>query len=140
MIESDVVTVRLATAFAASTPVISVSARTVLIFIPKDDASDNCEGIDRDLLGVISLPVELSLPVEFDAARAIGELDDRDLTLRLPLVAGALPFRSPHVFHKYRLIEEHSICLKESEGLQFKNSFGRLYGKLGNGPLRASRG
>jgi hypothetical protein len=81
-IENDAVTVRLAIEnFPASTLVISISARSVLIFGLKDDASNDCEGFNRDLLRVISLPVEV------DSARVTCELDDKDLALRLPLVA-----------------------------------------------------
>src|ERR1700689_5517091 len=72
-IENDAVVVRLATEdFPASTLVISVSARSVLIFNLKEDASNDCEGIDRECLRIISLPVEI------DAARVTSELNDRD--------------------------------------------------------------
>jgi hypothetical protein len=81
-IENDAVTIRLAIErFPASTLVISISASSVLIFSLKDDASNDCEGINRDLLRVISLPVEV------DSERVTCELGDRDLALRLPLVA-----------------------------------------------------
>jgi hypothetical protein len=88
-IENDAVTVRLAIDdFPASALVISISARSVLIFSLKDDASNDCEAINHELLRIISLPVEV------DAARVTVtcELDDRDLALRLPLVADALTF------------------------------------------------
>lgn len=81
-IENDAVLVRLALEnFPASILVISISARSVLIFTLKDDASNHCEGINRDLLRVIWLPLEV------DSARVTWELDDRYLALRLPLVA-----------------------------------------------------
>lgn len=84
-IENDAVTVRLAIEdFPASTLVISISAGSLLIFSFKDDASNGCEGID--LLRVISLPVEV------DSTRVTCELGDRDLALRLPLVADAPTF------------------------------------------------
>jgi hypothetical protein len=83
-IENDAVTVRLAIEdFPASPLVISVSARSVLIFSLKDDAGEDYEGFNRDLLRVLSLPVEV------DSARVTCELDDRDLALRLPLLADA---------------------------------------------------
>jgi hypothetical protein len=73
--------------FPASTLIISISGRSVLIFSLKNDASNDCEGneaIDRECLRIISLPVEI------DAAQVTSELNDNDLALRLPLVAGAL--------------------------------------------------
>ena len=69
--------------FPPSTLVISISACSVLIFSLTDDASSDCEDINRDLLRVISIPVEV------DPARVTCELDSRDLVLRLPLVPGA---------------------------------------------------
>ena len=82
-IENDAVTVRLALEdYPASTLVVSVSARSVLIFSLEDDASSDCEGVDREFLRIISLSVEV------DTARVTCELDDRNLALRLPLVAG----------------------------------------------------
>jgi hypothetical protein len=86
-IENDAVTARLAIEdFPASTLVIGISARSVLIFSLNDNASNDREGINRELVGIISLPVEI------DAARVTCELDDRDLAVRLPLMAGALTF------------------------------------------------
>ncbi len=87
-IDSDAVTVRLTIEdFPASTILmISISARGVLIFSLKDDASNDLEGIDREHLRTISLPVEV------DATQVTCELGDRDLALRLPLVAGAPTF------------------------------------------------
>jgi hypothetical protein len=82
-LENRAVTVRLAIeSLPASSLIISVSARSVLIFGLKDDASADCEGFSRDLLRVLSLPVEV------DAARVTCELDDGDLALRLPLATG----------------------------------------------------
>jgi hypothetical protein len=86
-IDNDAVTVRLAIeGFPASTLLISNSARSVLIFSLKDDASSDVEGIDREHLRTISLSVEI------DAARVTCELEDTDLALRLPLVVGAPTF------------------------------------------------
>ena len=83
-IDNDAVTVRLAIKdFPASTLLISISARSVLIFSLREDAGNDCEDISRGLLRVISLPVAV------DSARATCELDDGDLALRLPMVAGA---------------------------------------------------
>ena len=69
-IDSDAVTVRLAIEdFPASTIlIISISARSVLIFSLKDDASNDLEGIDREHLRTIALPVEI------DAERVTCEL------------------------------------------------------------------
>jgi hypothetical protein len=86
-IQNDAVTVKLAIEdFPASTLIVSISARSVLILSLKDDASNDCEGAKREFLRIISLPVEV------DAARVTSELDDRDLAIRLPLLAGALSF------------------------------------------------
>jgi hypothetical protein len=86
-IEIDAVTARLALEdFPASTLVISISARSVLIFSLNDDPSNDCEDINRELLRIISLPVEV------DAARATCELNERDLALKLPLASGAPAF------------------------------------------------
>ena len=86
-IKNDAVTVKLAIEdFPASTLIVSISARSVLILSLKDDASNDCEGAKREVLRIISLPVEV------DAARVTSELDDRDLAIRLPLLAGALSF------------------------------------------------
>jgi hypothetical protein len=86
-IDNDALTVRLAVEdFPACTLLISVSARSVLIFSLKDDASNDVDGIDRTHLRTISLPVEV------DATQVTCELGDRDLALRLPLVAGAPTF------------------------------------------------
>jgi hypothetical protein len=78
LIENDVVTVRIAIDdFPASTLIISISGRSVLIF-RLDEVTD------RECLRIISLPAEI------DAARVTSELNDNDLTLRLPLMGGAL--------------------------------------------------
>jgi len=84
-IENDALTVRLAMEeFSASTIVISISARSVLILDLADNTGNGGEGLNRDLLRIISLPVEV------DAARVTSVLDDGDLAIRLPLLAGAL--------------------------------------------------
>jgi len=92
-IENDAVTVRLAVEdFPASAVVISISARSLLIFTLKDGATNHSqasEGGDRECLRIISLPVEV------DAAHVTCELNDRDLALRLPLVGAALTFSKP---------------------------------------------
>jgi hypothetical protein len=89
-IDNDAITVRLAVEdFPAFTPVVSISVRSVLIFSLKDDASNDCEGINREILRMISLPVEV------DATGVTSELDDRCLAIRLPLVACALTFSKP---------------------------------------------
>ncbi len=81
-IENDAVVVRLANeVFPASILVVSVSTRSVLIFRLKDDANTNCQGINRECVHIISLPVEV------DTAGVTCELDDGDFALRLPLVA-----------------------------------------------------
>jgi hypothetical protein len=86
-IDNDAVTVRLAIEdFPASTLVISISARSVLIFSLKDGTSNDCDDNNRECLRIISLPVEV------DTAGVTCELDDRNLALRLPLVAGAPTF------------------------------------------------
>ena len=84
-IESDAASVRLAIdMFPLATLVLSISPRSILIFSLSDDASNDCEHVNRDLVRVISLPLEV------DSARVTCELDDRDLTLRLPLANGTL--------------------------------------------------
>jgi hypothetical protein len=84
-IENDAVTVRLALEdFPASTLVISISARSVLIFSLDDDANGDRGGMNRELLRLISLPIEV------DAAGVTCEQDDSSLAVRLPLTAGAL--------------------------------------------------
>ena len=86
-IQNDAVTVKLPIEdFPASTLIVSISARSVLILSLKDDASNDCEGAKHEFFRIISLPVEV------DAARVTSELDDRDLAIRLPLLAGALSF------------------------------------------------
>jgi len=73
--------------FPVSTLMISISARSVLIFSLTNDAGGDCEGneqINRECLRIISLPVEI------DAAQVTSELTDDDLTLTLPLAAGAV--------------------------------------------------
>jgi hypothetical protein len=80
-LENDAVTVRLAMEdFPASTLVVSISARSVLIF------SLNDESTNRECVRIISLPVAV------DPARVTHEPDEKDLALRLPLAASALPF------------------------------------------------
>ena len=84
-IENEAILVRLAMEkFPPSTLVISVSSRSLLIFCLRDDASNDCEDSNRDLLRVILLPAEV------DSARLTCEMDDGDLALRLPLAPGAL--------------------------------------------------
>jgi hypothetical protein len=76
-IENDAVLVRLALEnFPASILVISISARSVLIFTLKDDASNHCEGINRDLLCVIWLPCSTStiFPVRIASTENVTEV------------------------------------------------------------------
>ena len=83
-IENDVVAVRLAIEnFPDSALIVSISARSVLIFSLRDDANTDCDDIDREVLRIISLPSEI------DAARVTCELGDRDLALRLPLAGSS---------------------------------------------------
>ena len=80
-IESDAITVRMAIEDFPSAFVVSISARSLLILGLKDGSSNGSGGNNRDLLRVISLPLKV------DSAQVTCELDDRDLALRLPLVA-----------------------------------------------------
>ena len=83
-IENDAVTVRLALeSCPASTLFISISARSVLVFSLDDDANGDRGGMNRELLRIISLPVEV------DAAGVTCEQDNSDLVIRAPLAAGA---------------------------------------------------
>jgi hypothetical protein len=84
-IENGAVMVRLAVeGFSAPTILISISARSVLILSLAEDTSSGCGGLNRDLLRIISLQDEV------DAARVTCELDDRYLTLSLPLVGATM--------------------------------------------------
>lgn len=72
---------------SASTLIISISDRSVLIFSLPDDASKDGEGneeLNRECLRIISLPIEI------DAAQVTTELKDNGLALKLPLAAGAI--------------------------------------------------
>ncbi len=76
-IENDLVTFRLPMeGFAASTVLVSISARSVLILSLEDEARPG--GTDSDFLRVVSLPVAV------DATRVTCELDGGDLVLKLP--------------------------------------------------------
>ena len=86
-IENDFLTAPLSTGnCSASTLVISVSVHSILIFGLKDDADEDRDGIDRECLRILSLPVEV------DAARVTFEFCDTDLSLRLPLAVGDSAF------------------------------------------------
>ena len=86
-IENDFLTARLSiAACSASTLLISVSVHSILIFRLRDVAVEHCDGVDRECLRIISLPVEV------DAARVTFEFCDTDLVLRLPLVVGDSTF------------------------------------------------
>jgi hypothetical protein len=77
-IENDEVTVRLPLErVSASTVLVSISARSALIFSLDDESHPG--GIESDFLRVVSLPVEV------DATRATCELDEGDLVLTLPV-------------------------------------------------------
>jgi len=76
-IENDLVTFRLPMeGFSASTVLVSISARSVLILSLEDESRPG--GTDSDFLRVVSLPVAV------DATRVTCELDAGDLVLRLP--------------------------------------------------------
>jgi hypothetical protein len=82
-IENDFLTARVSTGnCSASTLLISVSVRSILIFSLKDDANEGWDGIDRECFRILSLPVEI------DAARVTFEFCDPDLSLRFPLAVG----------------------------------------------------
>jgi len=71
---------------SASTLLISVSVHSILIFGLRDDAGEHCDGVDRECLRILSLPVEV------DAAGVTVEFCDTDLALRLPLAVGDSTF------------------------------------------------
>ena len=76
-IQNDLVTFRLPLeGFSASTVLVSISARSVLILSLEDESRPG--GTDSDFLRVVSLPVAV------DATRVTCELDAGDLVLRLP--------------------------------------------------------
>jgi HSP20 family molecular chaperone IbpA len=76
-IENDIVTFRLPMeGFSASTVLISISARSVLILSLEDESRP--VGTDSDFLRVVSLPVAV------DPTRVTCELDGGDLVLKLP--------------------------------------------------------
>ena len=75
-LENDLVTFRLPMeGFSASTVLVSISARSVLILSLEDS---NPGRPDSDFLRVVSLPVDV------DATRVTCELDGGDLVLKLP--------------------------------------------------------
>jgi hypothetical protein len=75
--QNDLVTFRLPMeGFSASTVLVSISARSVLILSLEDEARPG--GTDSDFLRVVSLPVAV------DATRVTCELNGGDLVLRLP--------------------------------------------------------
>jgi hypothetical protein len=59
---------------------------SILIFGLGDDAGEHCDGVDRECLRILSLPVEV------DAAGVTVEFCDTDLALRLPLAVGDSTF------------------------------------------------
>src|SRR5271154_2340894 len=76
-IENDLVTLRLPMeGFSASTVLVSISNRSVLILSLEDESRPG--GTDSDFLRVVSLPVDV------DATRVTCELDGGDLVLKLP--------------------------------------------------------
>jgi HSP20 family molecular chaperone IbpA len=92
-VEEDAVMVRIAMEqFSGSPLVISVSHRSLLILRVTEDESNNpVEGVDRDLLRFVSLPVEI------DPAQVTCELDAGDVTLRLPLFNPSQELAAMHV-------------------------------------------
>jgi hypothetical protein len=82
-IVNDFLTARLSIgSCSAATLLISVSAHSILIFGLRGDAGEHCDGVDRECLRILSLPVEV------DAAGVTVEFCDTDLALRLPLAVG----------------------------------------------------
>jgi len=78
-IQNDLVTFRLPLeGFSASTVLVSISARSVLILSLEDESRPG--GTDSDFLRVVSLPVAV------DATRVTCELDGGDLVLTFPAV------------------------------------------------------
>ena len=92
-VEEDAVMVRIAMEqFSGSPLVISVSHRSLLILRVTEDESNNpVEGVDRDLLRFVSLPVEI------DPAQVTCELDAGDVTLRLTLVNPSRALAAMHL-------------------------------------------
>lgn len=89
-IENDLVTFRLPMeGFSASTVVVSISARSLLILSLEGESRPG--GTDSDFLRVVSLPVAV------DATRVTCELDGGDLVLKLPPGRTSLCLRVPHV-------------------------------------------
>ena len=82
-IENDFLTARL-TLGDCSAPIllISVSVYSILIFGLKDVAGEDRDGVDRECLRILLLPVEV------DATRVTFEFCDAALALRLPLAVG----------------------------------------------------
>ena len=78
-IGNDFLTARLSIGSCSSTLLISVSVHSILIFGVRDGTSEDCDGVDRECLRILSLPVEV------DAAGVTVEFCDTDLALRLPL-------------------------------------------------------
>ena len=85
-IGNDFLTARLSIGSCSSALLISVSAHSILIFGLRDDAREDCDGLDRECLRILSLPVEV------DAAGITVEFCDTGLALRLPLAVGDSTF------------------------------------------------
>jgi hypothetical protein len=95
-----------------------------------DDASNDCED-NRDLLRVIPFPVEV------DSAKGACELNDRDLTLRLPLVVGLdVETVGGHLVIRRLALLTFSNDLKSRGYLMIRP--GGLYGSTGSNPLCAT--
>ncbi|HEX4231245.1 MAG TPA: DUF2934 domain-containing protein [Bryobacteraceae bacterium] len=89
-IENDLVTFRLPMeGFSASTVLVSISARSVLILSLEDESRPGAS----DLLRVVSLPVAV------DATRVTCELDGGDLVLRFPPGRTSRCPQEPHVLN-----------------------------------------
>jgi HSP20 family molecular chaperone IbpA len=81
LLDDEAITVRIATEnFSPSAVAISISARSILILSAADDTSSDGEGLDRELLRFISLPVEV------DPAQVTCAMNSGYLSLNLPLL------------------------------------------------------
>ena len=85
LLGDEAVTVSIATEnFSPSAVAISISARSILILSAADETSSDGEGLGRELLRFISLPVEV------DPAQVTCAMDSGYLSLNLPLLKSSL--------------------------------------------------